>query len=143
MTDTTSTPTAAPGRGPQRWFIGAVSVELAAGLAALGTFGGSGSNDIGEYALVVALSAFAAILVFGVVVPRTERSGSYARNGMVLSVLGVLSVFVFWTGLPPIFGLAGLYLGSQQRNGLGLAAVALGALAVFGAAAVYFVDVTM
>jgi hypothetical protein len=146
MTDiTTSTPTparaAAP--GPRRWFVAAVSVVLAAGLAALGTFGGSGNNDLGEYLVVVTISALAAVIVFGGVVRHTERSGKYARNGMALSVLAVLSVFVFWTGLPPILGLAGLYLGSQQRDSLGLGAVAVGALAVFGDTVVYFVDVMM
>jgi hypothetical protein len=143
MTDTTtSTPTTASESGPQRWFVAVLSVILAAALAAWGTFGGSGDNGVGEYLVVVAISAVAAAIVFGAVVPWTERAGTYARNGVILSVLAILSVFVFWTGLPPILGLGGLYLGSQQRDALGLAAVALGALAVFGDVAVYIVDMT-
>jgi hypothetical protein len=141
MTDTTTpTPTTAPDRGLQRWFVAVLSVVVAAALAAMGTFG-RGDNALGEYLVALLISVVAAAIVFGAVIPRTERSGMYSRNGAILSVLGVLSVFVFWTGLPPIFGLGGLYLGSQQRDKLGLAAVALGALAVFAAAVVYFADV--
>jgi hypothetical protein len=141
MTDTTTTPTTSlPQHGPQRWFVGVLAVVVAAALAAWGTF--SGDGGITEYVLVVAISVVAAVIVFGGVLPRTERSGMYARNGIILSGLAILSVFIFWTGLPPILGIAGLYLGAQQRNSLGLAAVALGALAVFGDVVIYVVDMT-
>lgn len=140
MTDTTTT-TSLPQHGPQRWFVGVLAVVVSAALAAWGTFSGDGQG-ITEYVLVVALSVVAAVIVFGGVLPRTERSGMYARNGVILSGLAILSVFIFWTGLPPILGIAGLYLGAQQRNALGLAAVALGALAVFGDVVIYVVDMT-
>lgn len=101
------------GLGLERWLGPAAmgAVALAAILAALGTFGEKGDADTRGFLVVCVVIAVSAVVVYGFVVPRgMERAGS-GRTALVLSVLAVLSVAVFWSGLPPILGVAGAFLG--------------------------------
>jgi hypothetical protein len=71
-----------------------------------------------------------------------EAAGAGA---LALSMLGLLSVAVFWSGLPPILATGGLLLGWAGRNagrgrGLCRAAVAIGALALAGDTVVVLAD---
>jgi hypothetical protein len=45
--------------------------------------------------------AVGAAVVFGLVV-RTAKPATVERRGLILALVGVLSVAVFWTGLPAI-----------------------------------------
>jgi hypothetical protein len=81
--------------------------------------------------LVVLLVVAAALFFF--VVPRAVRSDRPAVAGLVCSILGVLLVVAFWSGLPIVLGTAGALLGRMERTtrrGLALAAVYIGVAAV-------------
>ena len=82
--------------------------------------------------LVVVLLVVAAALFF-FVVPRAARSNRPAVAGLVCSILGVVLVVAFWSGLPIVLGAAGALLGRMERTtrrGLAIAAVYTGAAAV-------------
>ena len=56
--------------------------------------------------------------MFGWFVRRAARNERKAwRTGLVFGVLGVLTVAAFWSGLPPIFGVAAIYLGAVAYRG--------------------------
>lgn len=85
-----------------------------------------------------AFAAVAIAIVFGVFVRRASRSPDRAwRTGLVLGVLGVLTVWAYWSGLPPIFGFGAIYLGllcrqeaaSSKARRLGVGSALLG---IFG-----------
>jgi hypothetical protein len=81
--------------------------------------------------LLVLLVVAAALFYF--VVPRAARSNRPAVAGIVCSILGVLLLVAFWSGLPIVLGAAGALLGREARTtggGLALAAVIVGVGAV-------------
>jgi hypothetical protein len=81
--------------------------------------------------LVVLLVVSAALFFF--VVPRAARSNRPAVAGLICSILGVLLVVAFWSGLPIVLGAAGALLGRMERTtrrGLAIAAVYIGVVAV-------------
>ncbi len=129
-----------------------VAVGIAAGLAAWGTFGGEGENDsAGDYLAVLAIIAVAAAVVYGFIVPRALGGANAARTALILSVIGLVTVVVFWSGLPVVFAVAGIFTGVQvqqrmgmgatgQRRGLASAAVAVGVLALLADLIVYIAD---
>ena len=105
-----------------------------------------GNGGWGGLALLVAVVAVAAVLV-GLVTARAravapERT---ARRALLLAGLGVVSIVVFWTGLPPVLagGAAGLAVAARRRLGQlpGSAATAL-VLAVLTVAGALYLAVT-
>jgi hypothetical protein len=123
--------------------VALASVALAAGLAAWGTFGGTEDGQIVEYLVVCAIIAVGALVVFGWAVPRFADSDAAARTALVLSVLGLLSIAVFWTGLPPVLAAGGALLGWAARGrALAKAAIVVGALALVADVVVYVTDMT-
>jgi hypothetical protein len=101
-------------------------------LTALGTFwdfngNDTGQNDgIGSYLIVVGLILVAVAVVFAVV-----ARGASATKALVLGILSLLTIPVFWAGLPVVlaagsaacaFGLP--TLGAKAKVGVGLSAVA-------------------
>ena len=116
------------------------AVATAALLAAWGTFGQE-THATREYLVVLALVGVAAVAVFGWAVPRALRSATIGRTAVVLGVLGVVTVLVFWSGLPPIFASGAAVLGWSQREGRrGKIAIGLSVLALLGYVAVYIAD---
>ncbi len=111
----------------------AASFAVAAVLTAIGTFKDDG-DSVGEWLLVLAISAAVAAILFWVVVPRVGESAGVAA--LVLAVLGFVSLGVFWTGLPSVFAGAAAYLGLAERDrregrpALAYAALAVAALVV-------------
>ena len=121
----------------------AVAIALAAALGAWGSFGDNG--DFGDYWPVLLIIAVLAAIVFGFVVPRAVRGAwPMARTGLILSVLGLLTVAAFWSGAPPIFAFPGILLGyfARQRgeSGVATAAIIVGVLAVVADIAIYIAD---
>jgi len=116
------------------------AVATAALLAAWGTFGQE-THATREYLVVLALVGVAAVAVFGWAVPRALRSATIGRTAVVLGVLGVVTVLVFWSGLPPIFASGAAVLGWSQREGRrGKIAIGLSVFALLGYVAVYIAD---
>ncbi len=115
-----------------------VSVGLAAALSAAGVF-----TEIEYRYTKYALS------VFGIIVPwAARRSAGGAGAGLVLSILGVLTVVAFWSGLPPVFAVGGILLGyagyhSVDSRGRRTAAATIGpgALALILDAIAYGTDI--
>ncbi len=121
-----------------------LSVLLAAALAAWGTFGETHA-EVGEYLIVLGFIGVAAAVVFGWVVPRALRKESAGATALVLSALGLLTIAVFWSGLPPVLATGGIVLGlagwsATRGAGLCRAAAVLGAFAIAADVVVYIQD---
>jgi hypothetical protein len=128
------------------WLTAAVAIAVAAILGAWGTFGGDG-NSTGDYIFVLVIIGVLAAIVYGFVVPRAARGiWPMARTGLILSILGLLTVIVFWSGAPPIFAFAGLLLGyfarEREPSGLATGAILLGVTALIADVAIYIADQT-
>lgn len=83
--------------------------------------------------IVVLVLLVVAVVLFFVVVPRASRSNRPAVVGLACSILGLLLVVAFWSGLPIVLGTAGALLGRGARTtggGLALAAVIIGVAAI-------------
>jgi heme/copper-type cytochrome/quinol oxidase subunit 2 len=74
-----------------------------------------------ELVLTLGFVAAGLAVVFGVVVTRGlhRPAEAEARRSLALAVTGVLSVVVFWTGLPIILAIGALVLASDARARLG------------------------
>ena len=115
---------------------------------ALGVFGDGSSGadaETGEFLVIVGFTVVAAAVVFGLVVPRLQSSRKAAGVGLGLSIAGLVFVLAFWSGLTPPLAVGGLLLGAAARRTgvrptLGSVAMAVGALALVGYAAIYVVD---
>jgi len=123
--------------------IGAIA--LATVLAAVGTYADSSDQGTKEFLIVCAIIAVAAAVVFGLVVPRGLQREAAGATALTLSILGLLTVAVFWSGLTPILAGAGVLLGWAGRRavrgrGMCLAATGIGALALVGYVGVYIAD---
>lgn len=125
---------------------GLFSAALTAAALAAANFAGDGGENggAGPYAVTLAASLAVAAALFGWAIPRTERP---ARAGLVAAVFAVLSLPVFWSGLPYVLGPAAVVYGLLGRartdgRGAATAAVALGALATVAAVAGLVWDAT-
>lgn len=121
------------------------SVGLAVVLTAVGTFwsplatyeGRGGSvDDIPEYLVNIAMIAVGAAIIFGLVV-RTASAANADRRGLVMAVIGLLSVLVAWTGLPALLagGSACCALASGRPSTMGKVTLGIVALTLAGAVA--------
>jgi hypothetical protein len=128
------------------WLTAVVAIAVSALLAAWGTFGDE-DNSAGDYVPVLVIIGVLAAIVYGFVVPRAARGiWPMARTGLILSILGLLTVIVFWSGAPPIFAFAGLLLGyfarGREPSGLATAAILVGVMALVADVAIYIADQT-
>lgn len=108
---------------------GALAVLVAAAALAPANFGASPGENGGaaEYAVSVGLCAVLAGILFGIVLPRAERP---ARAAAWCAGLGVLSLAVFWSGLPFVLGAGAIFAAS--RAGVRMPAL-VGALVIAAA----------
>ncbi len=141
ITTTAGIPSIAP--------FAAAAVLGTTAFTALGIYGdgseGASDGALRELTTIVGLTLAAAAVVFGLVLPRVLGSRRAASVGLVLSVLGLLLVAVFWSGLTPTFAIGGIVLGAAARRSnlratVGAVAMAVGSLALVGYAAVYVAD---
>jgi hypothetical protein len=124
---------------------GFLAAALAAvALAAANLLGTETSENGGGIAYAVTLggSIVLALVLFGWLIPRTERPG---RAGLVTGLIGVLSLAAFWSGAPYVLGPAAVVFGLVARSreserGQGTAAVVLGTLVTVAALAAVVVD---
>lgn len=125
--------------------IGLVNMVLVAVVVVLGALTGPGEQGTSELIFTAGIALIAGAIVFGLVVPWAKNAadaratGRPARAGLVMSILGFLTVVVFWSGLPIILGAGGAALGqvgrertsSAGRSRLSMAAVIVGGIAAF------------
>ena len=121
-------------RAPRLVTAAAVSVALSELLNAAGVFSEEEIHWV-NLLLGLVIASVAALVVFGLFARRAARRPASAwRVGLVFGALALLTVPAFWSGLPPVFGGAAVYLGlvsdARGMKRTGLAAVALGALAI-------------
>jgi hypothetical protein len=131
----------------QRGVLGAAiaAVALSTTLNAIGVFT---EEEIHWLNLLIGfgVALAGAALVFGLFARRAARRPERAwRTGLTCGVIGLLLVAAFWSGLPPVFGVASVYLGVIARRSSaitwGSAAIVLGTLAVAADVAAYATDV--
>ena len=128
--------------------IGLVAAALTAVALAAANFVGTESSDNGgglEYALTLGGSLVIALALFGWVIPRSDRP---ARIGLVVGVIGVLSLAAYWSGLPYVLGPAAIALGLLGRARAesrtpGTIAVVLGVLTTIAGIAAVVADQAM
>lgn len=119
----------------ERW-IGLLLAVVAALLAIYAVYGDSTApqNQKDSLKIVVPFVLVMAALVFGLLVPWAEKR-SPAKAGLIVSILGFLSIAAFWSGLPVVLGGAGATLGlssresAASRGGKATAAIAVGSVA--------------
>lgn len=92
-------------------------------------------HDLLAYLVVVAIIAIGAAIVFGLVVRRAPETGADVR-AIVLAVLSVLTIVVFWTGLPVVLAAGASFLAVSGSTRRVTAIVVLVLAALVGAAAV-------
>jgi len=125
--------------------VAVAAVGLATAFAVLGTYGETGDHGGRDLLIVLAIVAIGAAAVFGYVVPRGLGLEAAGASALVLSVLGLLTVAVFWSGLPPILAAGGILLGWAGRNAergrmMCRAAIAIGTLAIAAYVAIVLGD---
>jgi hypothetical protein len=131
--------------------IGATVVAIAVALYANLPVRDDGS--LLEVLILVGFVALVAGIVFGLVVPWAKRamanlSNRPATTGIVVSILGFLTIVAFWSGLPVILGAGGAVLGqvgreragNAGRGGLAMAALVIGVIAAVGGVAVLVLE---
>lgn len=102
---------------PRLGVVAGVAIIFASVLNTLGVFTEDAIHWT-NWLIGFASIALAAAVVFGWFVRRAARNeGKAWRAGLVFGVLGVLTVAAFWSGLPPIFGVAAIYLGAVAYRG--------------------------
>jgi hypothetical protein len=89
--------------GPQRWAVD------------------TSDDGIAALALIIAFAVIGTAVVFGVVVPRGLRitPERTATRSLVVAVVGVVSLVVFWAGLPTILAAGSAVLAANARARLG------------------------
>ena len=123
--------------------IGAIA--LATVLAAVGTWMGPDEQGSREFLVICAVIAVAAAVVFGWVVPRGLQREAAGATALMLSILGLVAVLAFWSGLTPILAGGGALLGWAGRDAdrgraMSRAAIGIGAMALIGYLAIYLAD---
>ena len=107
----TTTHTSTPATTDARlWpMLAAAGIGLSTVLVAIGTFWDLTDNDASasdqgmpEFLVAVGILLVAAAIVFGLVA-RTASAANAGRRGVVLAVLGLVTLPVFWSGLPCVF----------------------------------------
>jgi len=131
-------------------------VAFSAALAAWEAFGphthpaeettpGDHEDSLLEYLVVMGIVGVAALVVFGIVVRRGLREKSAPWTALVLSTLGVLTIAVFWSGLPPVLAGGGIVLGwssrrSERRRWVAWTAIGMGGFALAADLVAYLPD---
>ena len=111
--------------------VGPVVALIALGCLAVANFVGEGENGGPAAFAVTALIAVALTAwVFGRVIPSARESDRTSRMALIFAVLAVLTLFVFWSGLPHVLAPASIVLGlAGPRSRESVAAIVLGSAA--------------
>jgi hypothetical protein len=90
------------------------SFVVSAILTAIGTFSGSDDNQFWQWLVVLVVTAVGVGVVFWVVVPRFQ--GGTGGAALVLSLVALVSLAVFWLGLPVPIAAGAVLLGLDARD---------------------------
>ena len=96
---------------------------------------GLSTHDLNQVPLLLGFAIVGAAVVFGVVVARGLRTAPQrtARRSLIVAGVGVVSIAVFWTGLPVILAAGAATLAMDARHRLGrLPGTAIAALILAG-----------
>jgi hypothetical protein len=139
-----TTPAVAVAERPTPLEAAAIAVAVSTVLNALGVFTEEAIHWLNLF-IGFLTATVAAAIVFGRFVRRACRPDARAwPTAVVFAVLALITVPAFWSGLPPVFAVAAMYLGRRAqtvaRRG-GLAAIVVGALALVLDVAAYASDI--
>jgi hypothetical protein len=114
----------------QRVFeTGCLALGVAVVLTAIGTYAGTGTeggDSIASYLGLVAVLAAITVGVYALAVRRAEShedAASRTRAALILGACSVLSIAVFWTGLPTVLAAGAVLLGYDARRAGGAGAM--------------------
>ena len=123
--------------------VAGLAAVLAAVLAALLTLGQEGG--VRAYVPILVLIVLVTLAVFSWGVPSAlglDEPGP-SNVALLLSGLGVLTLVLFWTGLPAVLGAGGIVLGRTQLELAEDRRVALTAIRVGAAAIVFYLLISL
>ena len=107
---------------------GGPAMSLVVVATAVANFAGNGDNGgPGPYAVGIVVCALVAALLFGRVLPSTADP---ARAGWILAALALVTLAVFWSGLPFVFGIGAAHAAARAER---TAPAVLGLVAVVAA----------
>ena len=111
--------------------VGPLVALIAIGALAVANFVGDGENGgAGPFAVTAVIAVGLAAFLFGRVIPGARESERPGRMALVMAVLAVLTLVVFWSGLPQVLAPAAIVLGlAAPRSGESVAATVLGTVA--------------
>ncbi len=131
---TTMKPVLAPAAG-LALYLGAVVLNLAADA------GGPDEQNLTDWVVTLAIAGVAVgIATWASRRAITGGTGKMARTSLILGVVAVLTMVVFWAGLPCVFGAAALALGwaarriGERPSAPAIVGMLLGTLALFSGA---------
>ena len=105
-------------------------------LLAIGAYSGD-DDDTGYFLVASGIAICVAFVLFWGIVPRITRPG---LGGLIIGIVAVVSLAVFWLGLPsPLAGAAAVLGLAARESGKGNAALALAAIAVVAAVVFDFI----
>lgn len=109
--------------------IGVVATAVAIGAMAADHLMGDdpGLEDPPAFLVAAGLCVLVAILLFGLVLPRTTEERA-ARRGFISSVLAVVSIPLAFLGFFFVLAAGGIALGRMGQGRLATAAIAIGAV---------------
>lgn len=114
---------------------GGLTAAIAVAAMACANFIGASGEDagVGPFLVTSAIALVVAAAMFGWLVPR-YRDGAAAKAALAIAVLAVITLAVFWSGIPQVLAPAAIVLGLAGRNresgrGVATAAIAVGSLA--------------
>jgi hypothetical protein len=127
-----------------RW--GVPAVAFAAGLAAFsvyvnlaGTSAADRNSQESALPVIIGVAVVLGALAFGLVAPRVMRGTRMSGWALGFAIAAIVTLAGYWSGLPVVFGVAALLLGTTGRRlrladgltaRLALAATILGAIAI-------------
>ena len=111
--------------------VGPVVALIALGALAVANFVSEGENGGGgAFAVTAVIALGVAAVLFGRVIPNARESARAGRTALILAALAVLTLVVFWSGLPQVLAPAAIVLGlAAPRSGEAVAATVLGSVA--------------
>lgn len=127
----------------------AIGVTLTTiGLTALGVYGDGSPGaeaSTSEFFVICGIAVAAAVVVFALVIPFALRKDSAAVTALTLTILGALTIVVFWAGITLALAAGGILLGlagreSAKGRGMASAACILGLLTAGAYVAIYVSD---